>query len=61
MAKDAKAQAEHTQNEIKSNAPWIDVVKKQKGTSMNRMEMLNATLEEKTKRKARALHVRVVG
>ena len=61
IAKEAKAQAEHAQNEIKANAPWIEVVKKQKGTSMDRMAMMNATLEEETKRKARALHVRVVG
>ena len=61
IAKDAKAQAEHAQNEIKANAPWIEVVKKQKGTSMDRMAMMNATLEEEAKRKARALHVRVVG
>ena len=61
MARDAKAQAEHAQKEIKANAPWIEVVKKQKGTSMDRMEMMNATLEEEAKRKARVLHVRVVG
>ena len=61
MAKDTKAQVEHAQKEIKANAPWIEVVKKQKGTSMDRMEMMNATLEEEAKRKARVLHVRVVG
>ena len=56
MAKDAKAQAEHAK-EVKANVPWIEVVKKQKGTSMDRMEMMNATLEEEAKRKARVLHV----
>ena len=30
MGKDAKAQAEHYLREIKSNAPWIEVMKKQK-------------------------------
>ena len=60
MARDAKAQAKHAQKEIKANAPWIEVVKKQKGTSMDRMEMMTATSEE-AKRKARALHVRVIG
>ena len=34
MAKDAKAQVEH--------APWIEVVKKQKETSVDKMEMVNA-------------------
>ena len=58
MAKEAKAQVQHAQKEIKANAPWIDVVKKQKGTSMNRM---NAALEEEAKRKARMVHVQVVG
>ena len=62
MARHAKAQAEHAQKEIKVNAPWIEAVKKQKGTSMDRMEMMNATLEEEeAKRKARALHVPMVG
>ena len=42
MARDAKAQAKHAQKEIKANAPWIEVVKKQKRTSMDRMEMMKA-------------------
>mgnify|MGYP006973837668 CR=1 FL=1 len=33
MAKDAKARAEHTQNEIKANAPRMEVVKKLGGVS----------------------------
>ena len=45
-AKDAKDQAENAQKEIKANAPWIEVVKKQKGPSVDRMEMMNVTLEE---------------
>ena len=28
MTKDAKAQVEHAQKEIKANAPWIEVAKK---------------------------------
>ena len=61
VAKDAKTQAEHAQNEIKLNAPWIEVVKKQKGVIVDRFEVMNATLEKEAKRKARALHVRVTG
>ena len=61
VAKDAKNQAEHAQNEIKSNAPWIEIVKNHKGAIMDRVEVMNATLEEEAKRKARALHVRVTG
>ena len=36
-------------------------MEKKKGTSVDRMEMMNTTLEEEAKRKARALHVQVVG
>ena len=56
MGKDAKAQAEHAEQEIKANAPCIAAMKKLKGTSMDKMEMINTTLEE-AKRKALALHV----
>ena len=57
MAKDAKAQAEHAQKEIDANTPWIEVVKKQKRPSIDRMEMMNATFEEEAKGKACVLHV----
>lgn len=50
-----------TQVEIEENAKWIDVVKKNKGIPANKIEVMNATLEEETKRKVRALHVRVTG
>ena len=59
MVKDVKAQADHAQKEMKGNAPWIEVVKKQKGTLVDRMEMMNTTFEEEAKRKACALHVHV--
>ena len=42
MAKDAKAQVEHAQKEINANSPRIEVVKKQKQTSVDKMEMVNA-------------------
>ena len=60
MAKDAKAKTEHAQKEINANGPCIEVVKKQKGTLVDNMEMVSTTLEE-AERKARVLHVRVVG
>ena len=37
------------------------MVKKHKGAPENRVEVMNATLEEEARRRARALHVRVVG
>ena len=57
MAKDANTQAEHAHNKIKANTLQLEVVKKQKGTSVDKMEMNNASLEEEAKRKARALYV----
>ncbi|MCO5556463.1 hypothetical protein L7F22_010012 [Adiantum nelumboides] len=45
MAKDA------VDKEVKECAPWIEVVKKNKGMSSNQMEVMNATLEEEAKRK----------
>ena len=60
MAEDAKTQGMHAQKEIKANGPWIEVMKWQKGTLVDRMEMMNAaTLEKEAKRKTHALHVRV--
>ena len=46
---------------MKLNALWIEVVKKQKVAIVNRVEVINGTLEEEAKRKACALHVRVIG
>ncbi|MCO5601906.1 hypothetical protein L7F22_056032 [Adiantum nelumboides] len=46
MAKDA------VDKEVKECAPWIEVVKKNKGMPSNQMEVMNATLEEDAKRKA---------
>ncbi|MCO5560651.1 hypothetical protein L7F22_014268 [Adiantum nelumboides] len=46
MAKDA------VDKEVKECAPWIEVVKKNKGMPSNQMEVMNATLEEEAKRKA---------
>ena len=54
ITKDAKAQDEHAQKEIKANVAWIEVVEKQKGTILKMIEITKATLEEETKRKARA-------
>ncbi|MCO5596016.1 hypothetical protein L7F22_050070, partial [Adiantum nelumboides] len=45
MAKDA------VDKEVKECAPWIEVVKKNKGMPSNQMEVMNATLEEEAKRK----------
>ncbi|MCO5611010.1 hypothetical protein L7F22_065258, partial [Adiantum nelumboides] len=46
MAKDAM------DKEVKECAPWIDVVKKNKGMPSNQQaDMMNATLEEEAKRK----------
>ncbi|MCO5547043.1 hypothetical protein L7F22_000484 [Adiantum nelumboides] len=45
MAKDAM------DKEVKECAPWIDVVKKNKGMPSNQTEVMNATLEEEAKRK----------
>ncbi|MCO5609222.1 hypothetical protein L7F22_063445 [Adiantum nelumboides] len=47
MAKDA------VDKEVKECAPWIEVVKKNKGMPSNQMEVMNATLEEEAKRKGR--------
>ena len=47
--------------EIKENSLQIEVVKKQKKSSIDRMEMMNATFEEEAKRKACELHIWVVG
>ncbi|MCO5576134.1 hypothetical protein L7F22_029942 [Adiantum nelumboides] len=44
MAKDA------VDKEVKECAPWIEVVKKNKGMPSNQMEVMNATLEEEAKR-----------
>ena len=60
MAEDAKAQAEHALKEINANIAWIKVVIKRKRTSVNKMEMLDATLEEQAIRKVRALCVLMV-
>ncbi|MCO5603790.1 hypothetical protein L7F22_057942 [Adiantum nelumboides] len=38
--------------EVKECAPWIEVVKKNKGMTSKQMEVINATLEEEAKRKA---------
>ena len=46
VAKYAKVQVELAQKEINANAPWIEVVKKQKGTLVDKMQMINATLKE---------------
>lgn len=54
VAKQNKAEAEE-------NAKWIEVVKKHKGMPDNKVEVMNATLEEEAKRRARTLHVRVTG
>ncbi|MCO5547317.1 hypothetical protein L7F22_000765, partial [Adiantum nelumboides] len=45
MAKDA------VDKEVKECAPWIEVVKKNKGMPSKQMEVMNATLEEEAKRK----------
>ena len=55
MAKDA------VDKEVKECAPWIEVVKKNKGMPSNQTEVMNATLEEEAKRRVRALRIRVVG
>ena len=60
MIKDVKVQAEHAQKEIKCKCSLDRSSEKQKGTSVEMMEMMNTTLEE-AKRKAHVLHVRVVG
>ena len=49
VAKDAKNQAEHAHNEIKSNAPWIEIVKNHKGAIMDRVEVMNVTLGKRPK------------
>mgnify|MGYP007132923090 CR=1 FL=1 len=51
MAKDAKAQVEHANKEIKANAPKIEVVKKQKGTLVDKMQwwMLHEKMKPKEK------------
>ncbi|MCO5557539.1 hypothetical protein L7F22_011105 [Adiantum nelumboides] len=46
MAKDA------VDKEVKECAPWIEVVKKNKGMPSNQMEVMNVTLEEEAKCKA---------
>ena len=56
----AKAQVEPADKEFKANTSKIEAVKKKKGTSVDKMEIMNAKLEE-AKRKAHALYVRVVG
>ena len=58
MAKDAKAQAELAQKEIKANTPQSEVIKTHKATSVNKMEMMNTTLDAEASRKAYALHKR---
>ncbi|MCO5582601.1 hypothetical protein L7F22_036499 [Adiantum nelumboides] len=61
MAKDAKQKVDAVNKEVKECAPWIEVVKKNKGMPSNQTEVMNATLEEEAKRKVRALRIRVVG
>ena len=56
-----KKQMEKVENVTKENAEWIDVTKKNKGSAGNKVDIMNATLEEEARRKARALRVRVVG
>ena len=56
----AKQKMENVEHVVKENAEWIEVVKKHKGTPENRVEVMNATLEEEARRRAHALHVRVV-
>ena len=46
MCKDAKPQVEHSHKEIKNNAHWIEVMKKQKGTLVGTLAMMNTSLEE---------------
>ena len=46
MSRDAKPQVEHAHKEIKGNAHWIEVIKKQKGTPVDKMAMMNTSLEE---------------
>ncbi|MCO5563631.1 hypothetical protein L7F22_017278 [Adiantum nelumboides] len=52
MAKDAKPKVDAVDKEVKECAPWIKVVKKNKGMPSNQTEIMNATLEEEAKRKA---------
>lgn len=49
-----------TKKQIEDASPWIEVVKKNKGV-VNTVEVMNATLEEEARRKARAMRVRVQG
>lgn len=56
-----KQKMESVEHVMKENAEWIEVVKKHKGMPGNRVDVMNATLEEEARRRARALHVRVVG
>ncbi|MCO5576296.1 hypothetical protein L7F22_030105 [Adiantum nelumboides] len=51
MAKKAKQKVEAVDKEVKECAPWIVVVKKNKGMPSNQTEVMNATLEEEAKRK----------
>lgn len=50
-----------TKADVEENTKWIDVVKKQKEVPVDKVAVMNATLEEEAKRRARALHVRVTG
>ena len=61
MAEDAKAQAEHVLKEINANIAWMEVVIKRKRALVNKMKMMDATLEEQAIRKICALHVLMVG
>ena len=60
VAKYAKVQGRVAQKEINANTPWIEIVKKRKGTLVDKIQMINAKLDEEAKMKARALHVWVV-
>ena len=46
MSKDTKAQVKHAHKEIKDIAYCIVVMKKQKGTPVDNMAMMNTSLEE---------------
>ena len=52
---------EKVENVTKENAEWIDVTKENKGSTGNKVDIMNSTLEEEARRKARALRVHVVG